>query len=118
MIGDLVGFFNPGGYLGSFVQSWITFFPFMSAVDAFLLADGNNFNQSDLSLPWATPEAAEFVVNAGDWYRTNFKSDFPQYNVTQVLHCIDAWQQTQSDLLSMAQQLQGPSNPTYYKYSI
>lgn len=75
MVGDLVGFHNNGGYLGPTVQSWVTFFPFMSVVDAFLYAR-NSFTQSQLALPWATTDAAAFIVGAGDYYRS-LNPNFP-----------------------------------------
>ena len=114
MVGDLVGFHNNGGYLGSTVQSWVTFFPFMSVVDAFLYAR-NSFTPSQLALPWATTDAAAFIVAAGNYYRS-LNPNFPSYNVSDVLSCILAWQQTQQELGNVSEQLQGPTNPQYYRY--
>jgi len=117
MIADLVGFHQNGGYLGSTVQGWVTFFPFMSAVDAFLYAT-DSFSQSELDLPWASDAAADFVSAASEYYRTHFKSDFPVVTREAVLDCIMPWQETQDQLVNIAQKIQGPTNPQYYRSAL
>jgi len=96
MIADFVGFHPDGGYLGTAVASWISEFPFMTSIDALVLSNG--------PLPtfdWVTPEALEFVYEAGQYYHS-INSDFASYNLTQLEICTLPWQNVQNELTQQA----------------
>eukprot|EP01116_Phalansterium_solitarium_P008115 TRINITY_DN2142_c0_g2_i1.p1 TRINITY_DN2142_c0_g2~~TRINITY_DN2142_c0_g2_i1.p1 ORF type:complete len:288 (-),score=56.51 TRINITY_DN2142_c0_g2_i1:155-1018(-) len=95
-ISDIVGFFPSAGYLGASVQSWVTTFPFMTAIDAL----ASSQVQPPAS-PWATADSSAFVVAAGKFIRGTI-SDFPAYATGDVDNCTMPWQVTQQRLTEIA----------------
>jgi hypothetical protein len=109
MIADYVGFHSQGGILGSTVPNYITSFPIMTSLDAMALEVAQNSSLSSTSpplngsSPWATQEAAVFLVQAANWYRSTYDPSFIQFSVSDVLSCIQPWQATQQSLTQLAQ---------------
>jgi hypothetical protein len=97
MIADRVGFYSPkGGYLGPTVPSYVTAFPFMTAVDA-LISTLSTFPDS----PWASEDAAVFIAEATKYYNSK-NSKFPLYNSTQIGNCILPWGRTATTVVELA----------------
>jgi len=101
MIADKVGFYTQGkgGYLGPTVQSYVTFFPFMTNIDA-LVTTRDSFPPNT---NWTSNEAIEYLSAATQYYHTVSNGQFGFYNVTAVANCLNPWAITAEDLHQMAQ---------------
>jgi hypothetical protein len=88
MIADYVGFHAQGGILGSTVPNYLTSFPIMTSLDAMALEVAQNSSASPSSpllngsSPWASQDAAMFLVQAAEWYRSTHDPSFIQYVLT------------------------------------
>jgi len=96
MIADIVGFFPGKGYLGT-VPSYVTFFPFMTAIDA-LVSTLDTFPPGE---EWGSMEASAFLSAATQYYNS-IEPTFPQFNTTAVANCALPWAETDNQLVSLA----------------
>eukprot|EP01112_Ceratiomyxa_fruticulosa_P001024 TRINITY_DN109_c0_g2_i1.p1 TRINITY_DN109_c0_g2~~TRINITY_DN109_c0_g2_i1.p1 ORF type:complete len:281 (+),score=49.13 TRINITY_DN109_c0_g2_i1:75-845(+) len=100
MVADYVGFHSTGAYLGSTVPSYITEFPFMSAIDAQAI-----YMTGDRLLteyPWTSDVAAEFVQSASQYYNGVSNGTYPVLNLTEIENCILPWNDTAFTLSAMS----------------
>jgi len=97
MIADLVGFYA-GGYLGSTVQSYVTFFPFMTAIDSFV-----SFRDVfPPNTPWTSQETITFFSAATQYLNNVTKGKILVYNITEVENCLLPWAETDDGLIELA----------------
>lgn len=105
VVSDQVGFASQGGYLGnlSSIINWSTEWPFMLAVDAFIMQNGAY--PSDVYPTQAVSEEnMEFLTSVVAEYHSAQPS-FPLLNLTQLLACSNPWapQVTQMNAISRTQ---------------
>lgn len=96
MIADIVGFYVGKGYLGT-VPSYVTFFPFMTAIDA-LVSTLTTFPANE---PWGSLETSAFIAAATSYYNS-VNPSFPVFNTTQVANCAMPWASTDDELVQLA----------------
>jgi len=99
MIADYVGFHPRGGLLGSTVPSYVSTFPYMTAIDALVLSMYPNLDISD---PWETVMTAQFLANCTAYYHQQ-EPTFPQYTTTEIANCILPWSDTIYTIAQLAQ---------------
>jgi len=96
MISDQVGFYPVKGYLGT-VPNYVTFFPFMTAIDA-LVSTLGTFPPGE---EWGSLESSGFLAAATKYYN-NINPSFEPFNTSFVADCALPWAQTDAQLVELA----------------
>jgi len=111
MIADYVGFHKDGGILGSTVPSWVSEFPYMTALDGLVLRLYPNLN---VSSPWETDATVQFLVDATNYYHT-IDPTIPVWTEEEIGQCLLPWGTT-IDTMTILAQLQADS--TYLEQAL
>lgn len=96
IVADVAGFF-PGGFLGNGFfpvassVNWVSVWPYMTAVDAFVLQSKLNLSSSPpQNIPTVSNVTAAFVANMSAVYQT-YEPAMPSATQLQVLTCATQW---------------------------
>lgn len=100
-VADYAGFLPTGLLYTPLPTDWLTMFPFMLTVDAYLLQNFSATCTPNLTVGALSEEGASFIANATAYYNT-INSQFPVLNTTQVLSCTDRWARQVSEFNSQA----------------
>jgi hypothetical protein len=101
MMADKVGFYTQGkgGFLGPTVPNYVTFFPFMTAIDALVITR----DSFPASVNWTSDEAIQYLSAATKYYNSVSNGKFAFYNTSDVTDCLIPWADTDEQLLQLAE---------------
>ena len=108
VVSDEVGFATGGGYLGNLsgIIDWSTEWPFMLAVDAYILQEDLYPDNTFPSTP-VTDKNMEFLASVVQQY-ASINPRSPSFNVTQLSACSTTWSPAVNQMNGLAS-LQDPA---------